>query len=570
MEIIPGKRKDSLLYVYQGYTYNLDKRYTHIFRCAKRRITLCSGILIKKNETFLVQREHNHPSDPNTVHVFNLKKQMIEMCKETTATNKDIFDTVSRQNPVAAANISFSAVRSLLLREKNKVRPSLPKDISDFHDFLQHYGPTKYIYKACAISEDNKYSYIFSSDKLLKILEKSCDIFMDGTFAVIPSVPKFAQLFSIHARYMDKGIAVLFILCEARTQSVYKSIWKEIVKLAPDLQHNVRFIMMDYEKASMNAVHEQFPEASLRGCWFHYYQAVLRKWKQLGLVTAPDKVLSMAIFLALAPSEMFSEGLNLMQTIVDKECNNYPNLLLFMNYMRNTWLPISEKVSVYGCAVRTNNLESFHNVLLKKMRTTHPNFWIFLNNIAKLITDQEITHDRVINGLQVSKNRCWIDKFKNAKIQKAQNYLSTGIYSLNEFLQFFDKENLHKQYQVASLINDSNEVDIYDNLHKKEADIVASISTKDLIQTINDSSNNVFFENDPLEPEVLITVADTNADLYKDTICNKNKRKLNEKDNENYITLHKGMFNNTGSILFATMLRLTTASHNDRCLEFFH
>ncbi|XP_024880440.1 uncharacterized protein LOC112460142, partial [Temnothorax curvispinosus] len=178
---------------------------------------------------------------------------------------------------------------------------------------------------------------------------------------------------------MDKGIAVLFILCEARTQLVYESIWKEVIKLAPDLQSNLRFIMCDYEKASMNAVHKQFPQASLRGCWFYYCQAVLKKWKRLELLTAPYKIVSMAMTLALAPPEMFSEGLNLMQTIADKEYNNYPNILHFMRYMRSTWLPISKKISVYGCPIRTNNLvESFHSIMLKKIHMIHPNLWVFL------------------------------------------------------------------------------------------------------------------------------------------------------------------------------------------------
>ncbi|XP_039305176.1 uncharacterized protein LOC120357766 [Solenopsis invicta] len=137
--------------------------------------------------------------------------------------------------------------------------------------------------------------------------------------------------------------------------------------------------MMDYEKASMNAVHEQFPHASLRGCWFHYCQAVLKKWKRLGLLKAPRKIVSMAMTLALAPSEMFAEGLNIMQTIADEESDNYPNMLVFMKYMRNTWLPISKKTSVYGCPIRTNNIvESFHNIMAQKMQTVHPNLWILL------------------------------------------------------------------------------------------------------------------------------------------------------------------------------------------------
>jgi len=98
----------------------------------------------------------------------------------------------------------------------------------------------------------------------------------------------------------------------------------------------------------------------------------------------------MAMTLALAPSEMFSEGLNLMQIIADKESDNYPNVLLFMKYMRSTWLPLSNKISVYGCSIRTNNLvESFHNTLSQKMQTVHPNLWIFL---GMLIYNTFYTH----------------------------------------------------------------------------------------------------------------------------------------------------------------------------------
>lgn len=87
----------------------------------------------------------------------------------------------------------------------------------------------------------------------------------------------------------------------------------------------------------------------------------------------------MAMTLALAPPHMFAEGLNIIQTIADGKSEDYPNILVFMKYMRSTWLPLSEKVSVYGCAIRTNNLvESFHNRLSQKIQTIHPNLWIFL------------------------------------------------------------------------------------------------------------------------------------------------------------------------------------------------
>ncbi|XP_067216201.1 uncharacterized protein [Linepithema humile] len=184
MEIISGKRKGSYLYIYEGYTYNIDKRYNYIYRCAKRRTTACKGVLIKENEKFILDCKHNHSSEPYIADILNLKKEMIQMCKETTITNKEIFDTVSRKNPKAAAFISYNAMRNQLSKEKIKMRPSLPSNVYELDNLLQGYEPTKNIYKGCVISEDNKYSYIFTTDKLLKILEKCSKVFIDGTFSV--------------------------------------------------------------------------------------------------------------------------------------------------------------------------------------------------------------------------------------------------------------------------------------------------------------------------------------------------------------------------------------------------
>jgi len=78
--------------------------------------------------------------------------------------------------------------------------------------------------------------------------------------------------------------------------------------------------------------------------------------------------------------------------------------------------------------------------------------FVFADNISELILDQEINYDRLINGLQLTKDRSQSNKFKNEKIQKAQNYLSLGIYSLEEFLQLFEKENLHKQHKIPLLL----------------------------------------------------------------------------------------------------------------------
>jgi len=90
---------------------------------------------------------------------------------------------------------------------------------------------------------------------------------------------------------------------------------------------------------------------------------------------------------------------------------------------------------------------------------------IFADNISKIILDQEINYDRLANGLQITKDRSQSNKYRNKKILKAQIYLSTGIYSLKEFLQLFEKENLHKQHKIAFLIGKCLQINFYFFIH---------------------------------------------------------------------------------------------------------
>ena len=84
--------------------------------------------------------------------------------------------------------------------------------------------------------------------------------------------------------------------------------------------------------------------------------------------------------LALAPADRYEDGLELMQLEAEKVVAELlPLVQKFLAYLQKTWAPIADKVSVYGCRVRTTNLvESFHSTLLKKFGGAHPNLWIFL------------------------------------------------------------------------------------------------------------------------------------------------------------------------------------------------
>ncbi|XP_078050344.1 uncharacterized protein LOC144476900 [Augochlora pura] len=91
---------------------------------------------------------------------------------------------------------------------------------------------------------------------------------MDGTFSVVPRMPLFHQLYTVHIRYNDTGIGIIFVLCECRTKTMYNAIWRKIVSLVPRLQDNLETVMCDYERPAVESVQAQFPRVTILGAGF--------------------------------------------------------------------------------------------------------------------------------------------------------------------------------------------------------------------------------------------------------------------------------------------------------------
>ncbi|XP_070519757.1 uncharacterized protein [Cardiocondyla obscurior] len=391
MEEICGKKPGTKIYVYRGYAYNKDSRNSSILRCNTRRSSKCSGTLkVNEDGQICLVQEHIHaPIKYRTTRNIMIQ-EMLQQCRDTSLSLKDIFDNICRKYPETATTVSYTTLKSTLYRQRKKLRPTLPKDMNNLAAILSMYKPLERFYQGDVTCTDGKKALIFTSVGLLQELEKSTKLYMDGTFNIVPRVPLMSQMYSVHTRYINaymlQGIAVVFILCESRSSNMYRAVWNKIMKLAPTLKQNVKFIMTDYEIAAMNVLSEQFPAAEAHGCWFHYNQALLRKWKQLGLINAPRIILSMTMTMALIPSYYFEKALSYIQFEVDQVSQAHPAVNEFLTYVRRTWLPLASKVSGFDCPVRTNNItESFYSIAKRKFGKAHENIWSFLGNVIIFI-----------------------------------------------------------------------------------------------------------------------------------------------------------------------------------------
>ena len=66
---------------------------------------------------------------------------------------------------------------------------------------------------------------------------------------------------------------------------LHRQVLRSIIAVLPCPAH-VSSFMMDFEDAQWKAVRRDFPDGSIKGCCFHYGQALWRKIQGSGLQTA--------------------------------------------------------------------------------------------------------------------------------------------------------------------------------------------------------------------------------------------------------------------------------------------
>lgn len=139
---------------------------------------------------------------------------------------------------------------------------------------------------------------IFATKENLKELSNSQHCFVDGTFDIVPNI--FSQLFSIHCIKNTKIIPLVYALLPNKKQTTYIKLLTKILELEKNLKPVS--VMSDFEKASISAFEEIFPNISIRGCFFHFHQCNYRKIQNLGLKSKYDKDSEFALKLRLLPS----------------------------------------------------------------------------------------------------------------------------------------------------------------------------------------------------------------------------------------------------------------------------
>ena len=142
-------------------------------------------------------------------------------------------------------------------------REEIPKIPNEFR-FLEN-GEEFLQYDSGA--DDVNRILIFGTYQNLQLLNNSEQWFVDGTFKVCPTL--FFQLYTVHAQNNGRILPCIFRLLPNKFQTTYTEFFVQVRNLAILHGDGPNAILFDFGQATINAASEEFPQADMKGCFFH-------------------------------------------------------------------------------------------------------------------------------------------------------------------------------------------------------------------------------------------------------------------------------------------------------------
>ena len=231
----------------------------------------------------------------------------------------------------------------------------------------------------------------------------------DGTFSIVPTV--FFQLYSIQFQFAEgMNPAAVYCLMTNKTTDSYNQMMAALHDLVPLAAP--KKILVDFEKAAMNAFEAAYPQSVVTGCYFHLTQSVVRKVNEIGmkLEYQNDDAIRESVrclsALAFVPPPDVIEAFELLADSFPDHDHSAELLSFFEHtYIRGRRLrgraeafgPPLFRVELWnqhdsgvaGIARTTNSVEGWHHGLQSLFHCHHPTMWTFLNGIRQDLTKQK-------------------------------------------------------------------------------------------------------------------------------------------------------------------------------------
>ena len=272
-------------------------------------------------------------------------------------------------------------------------------------------------------------------------------LYADGTFFVTPR--PFDNLLTVHLEYENHTFPLFYFLLPKRTETMYTAAFNKVVETLAPYAATISFCMTDFETALMKSCERVF-HVPVRGCWFHYSQALFKKVRKVGLLHLYGrnnrgdpgdfkKLVHCYMALPLLPPAAIEGAMRELHTIpVLLQPGEQLRLQQFRHYITSFWIRkvTPERMSVFGLKRRSNNaIESFNATLKRKIKQAHPNLFVFIENLNQIISGKLSDLQSIQNGHRLTRRPPRQQLANEERLKVLEDQQSRGVLPPLEFLR---------------------------------------------------------------------------------------------------------------------------------------
>ena len=395
------------------------------------------------------------------------KDKLIKACKEEGIANptkmaRDILNEKKREMVLKGVPTQwFPSDKDMIklidaARQKDRIRP--PRNVEDLLTHVVEVNAEGFenFYRGdviVSVGKKKNRHFFFMTDNQLRKLQNAPEWRIDGTFKIVLT-PHY-QLLSIHAidytvDMKEVSIPLCFVVMSGKSQKDYTAVFKELKKLLGGKEQiNLKEVLIDFEVAVWKSLTEVFgnlkedKKLKIRGCWFHFCQAIYRKVKEFHLEndflncenTGSSQIHTMVkMLMAMALLEP-----NNIPMIFDHMKKDYStsiaantNIKKLFDYYEKQWITGyigPAKWSCWNYECRTNNqLESWNKQIWmdgnQKKHDLYSIGKVLLNNATRMIDDLHYAKSIYLDKKQLAKDTNIKGILKQYKEEPKKKYVA--------------------------------------------------------------------------------------------------------------------------------------------------
>ena len=261
----------------------------------------------------------------------------------------------------------------------------------------------------------------FGNPSLFRVFGGNQKIFIDGIFKICPRPFDQCLIFMFFNEQTDAFVPVFYVLLTSKNLKVYRNALC-LIKNAVSYKMQPLTITCNYEKALHHAIAEEFPNAIINGCLFHWKQAIRRKIRELGFEEPViDRFMHRSVLETLTvipPKDIETCGIPYVREIVDENLNenDMKKIEIFWQYFNKFWMSSPSFICRWNVhhqslnhkrnLMRTNNgLEQYNRSLKDIFKNSTPSLISFVETFESESHVQAEKLKYIRKGLVINKKR---------------------------------------------------------------------------------------------------------------------------------------------------------------------